>query len=93
MAIELAVVVVCRIFCQMYNAGFFPIAPRVPTALGGWRRRYQDASNACMRLATIPEYPRIPVVLLYLTVRLTLNAAHTDEPLTYFCQGFPIEGR
>ena len=58
------------------------------------KRRYQDASNTPVRLATIPQYLRIPVVP-YTTSRfgLTLNTANTDEPLTYFCQGFPIEGR
>jgi hypothetical protein len=47
-----------------------------------------------MRLATIPEYLKIPLVP-YTTSRfeLTLNTANADETLTYFCQGFPIEGR
>jgi len=45
-------------------------------------------------LATILQYLRIPVVPYNkLTGRTDFNAVQMDESLTYFCQGFPIEGR
>lgn len=47
-----------------------------------------------VRLDSIPKYLRKPVVLLITSrFELTLNTANTEEALTSFCQGFPIEGR
>jgi hypothetical protein len=37
------------------------------------------------------KYERVPSEKDERTIRF--KAVHMDEPLTYFCQGFPIEGR
>ena len=47
-------------FAKCRGAGFSTNTPRALTAESGWQRRYQDASNARMRLATIRNLSGFP---------------------------------